>query len=634
MAGGFTGRIAYVDLSNGTTRVEDLDRRLMRDYIGSTAINARLLAEIGGPRGTTWDADNPIVVGVGPLVGTLVPGASRTSITTRSPITGGYGTSNSGSFGDGLKAAGFDHLVITGVASEPVVIVCDEGTVRIESAADAWGLDIYDATDLLGRRFPASTVACIGPAGEHGVAGATVITDKHGAFGSSGLGCAFGIKRLKAIVARGTATVTVHDRSRFTRSALRLFRDLMAQPHIEGWRQWGTLIQFTAENGPGSDEARHDFGFDIDAWLEVYRSRIWEGPATCPGCPVGCKARIRNGDHTIQISCPTGSLSLHFAMFPGVSPDRYEGVVRNAETANRLGISTIWAGQLLDWVTAMIDAGDLKEGDCDGWQPGRGDPAATDRLMEVISHRIGIGDALADPIPEARTKLGVDATAYPDRKGMLMLGYGSRSGPAGLARWNGYTFSRVVDPRGPVAETAYSSIVWAVGRTEEQLTAYARRIGIPDDRIDSVVTGGTDGYDIARLTPYVEAYNQVIYAIGQCNRPYFARVMPLDRIADLLEAATGIAWTGEDLRLAGERTMALLRIYNGAFGLDRNSEVGPEAALDPVAGAELEGLLDRYYEEHGWNPSGRPRPERLAELGLDGALERSFRDQANLVTNG
>src|SRR5204863_5895366 len=107
-------------------------------------------------------------------------------------IHGGYGHSNSGSFGDKVKLAGFDHVVVTGIADEPVVVVLDDGDIRIEPAGEAWGKDVFDATDVLQARYPGASVAAIGPAGENLSVGATLLTDKHGAFGSSGLGCAMG----------------------------------------------------------------------------------------------------------------------------------------------------------------------------------------------------------------------------------------------------------------------------------------------------------------------------------------------------------------------------------------------------------------------------------------------------------
>lgn len=623
--GAFTGRMAMIDLSSRTMRVEPLDRSLAEDYIGSTGINMRLLADIGGPVGTTWDEDNPLIVGVGPMVGTLLPGASRTSITTRSPIHGGYGHSNSGSFGDCVKLAGFDHVVVTGIADEPVVVVLDDGEISIEPAGEAWGKDIYDATDVLHARYPGSSVACIGPAGENACVGATVLTDKHGAFGSSGLGCAMGIKNLKAMVARGDQVVRVADRVALTRRCLRLFRDLMAQPNVYEWRRLGTLIVYSEGNPKGRERLKEDYGFDIDEWMKIYESRIWEGPATCPGCPVGCKAKIRNGDHTIQISCPTGSMTNMFGIDMHVEPQRYKEVIENTELANRLGISTMWASELTLWVLDMLGKGIITQDDV-GFDARMGDPATSSRLMLDMSYRRGIGDALAEPIPAAQRMIGRGAENYPLRKGRI-LDIAERNHPE-LGRWNGYSFSRTVDPRGPVAETAYSAITWIPDRTEAQLQRYCERIGVPEDRVEHVLTGGTDGYDLARFTPYIEYYNMIIYSIGECNRPYFSRIMDIPMLSDLLVEATGLEYTPESLIEAGERIINLQRLYNAAHGLDASDDLGEEHKVDAEDAAELESMLLRYYEEHGWDERGVPTGTVLDRLGLHGATDRALREEA------
>jgi aldehyde:ferredoxin oxidoreductase len=623
--GAFTGKIAFVDLTERTVAVEPLDRTHAERYIGSTGINSRLLADLGGPTGTAWDADNPLIVGVGPMVGTLLPGASRTSLTTRSPIHGGYGHSNSGSFGDKVKLAGFDHVVVTGIADEPVVVVLDDGDIRIEPAGEAWGKDVFDATDVLQARHPGASVAAIGPAGENLSVGATLLTDKHGAFGSSGLGCAMGVKKLKALVARGNQVVEVADRIALTRRCLRLFRDLMAQPNIEEWRRVGTLIVYGDGNPKGKQRLVEDYGFDIDRWMELYQSRIWEGPASCPGCPVGCKAKIRNGDHTIQISCPTGTMTNMFGIDMHVDVSAYEGVVDNAELANRLGISTMWASELTLWVLDMLERGIVTRDEV-GFDARLGDPATAARLMTDMSYRRGIGEALAEPIPRAQELIGRGAEEYPLRKGRL-LGIAERN-HGELGRWNGYSFSRTVDPRGPVAETAYSSIAWIPDRTEKQVRSYCARIAVPEERVEHIVTGGIDGYDLARFTPYIESYNMVIYSIGECNRPYFSRIMDMPMLADLLVEATGIELDAEALATAGDRVINLQRLYNAAHGLDGDDDLGEEAKLDVGDAEELGRMLGRYYDEHGWDENGMPGDDVLTRLGLDGPSDRALLAQA------
>jgi len=40
-----------------------------------------------------------------------------------------------------------------------------------------------------------------------------------------------------------------------------------------------------------------------------------------------------------------------------------------------------------------------------------------------------------------------------------------------------------------------------------------------------------------------------------------------------------------------------------------------------VPEAEFNQMLDRYYELRGWDEEGVPKPEKLRELGLGGAVK-------------
>ena len=43
MAGGYTGKVLFVDLSTGTIKDESLDERVYRDFIGGYGLGARIL---------------------------------------------------------------------------------------------------------------------------------------------------------------------------------------------------------------------------------------------------------------------------------------------------------------------------------------------------------------------------------------------------------------------------------------------------------------------------------------------------------------------------------------------------------------------------------------------------------------
>ena len=110
---GHTGRLLEVDLSNQTTRVTSIDPTLMEQYVGGSALAARLFFDARGMDADPLSPENPLIVMAGPLTGTTFPGSSRFVMCARSPLTGIWGEAASGGFfGAELKKANLDGIVI------------------------------------------------------------------------------------------------------------------------------------------------------------------------------------------------------------------------------------------------------------------------------------------------------------------------------------------------------------------------------------------------------------------------------------------------------------------------------------------------------------------------------------------
>jgi len=87
-----------------------------------------------------FSAENYLVVSTGPLTGSGAPMSSRFNISTISPLTGLIASSNcGGSFGLALKKVGYDALIITGKAREPLWIELNEDQVIFHEADALWG---------------------------------------------------------------------------------------------------------------------------------------------------------------------------------------------------------------------------------------------------------------------------------------------------------------------------------------------------------------------------------------------------------------------------------------------------------------------------------------------------------------
>ena len=142
MAFGYAGKLLFVDLGSGAITEEAPDEGFYRDWIGGTGLGVRILMERTKPGIDPLGPDNMLCFTTGPLTATGVYGGGRYTVTTKSPMTGGWADSNSGGIsGPELKNAGYDGVFFIGAAAHPVCLVIDAGTARLIDAGHLWGRD-------------------------------------------------------------------------------------------------------------------------------------------------------------------------------------------------------------------------------------------------------------------------------------------------------------------------------------------------------------------------------------------------------------------------------------------------------------------------------------------------------------
>ncbi len=186
---GYAGRILYVDLKSGSFEIEHLPRDWCEDFLGGFGINNRLCLEVMTPGTDPLSPDNPVVLGAGPLVGTLAPGSARVVANSRLPLTGAVASAGGGmGLGPHMRWAGYDHVVLRGAARHPVYLLVDEEGARLEDAGDLWGTDSFACTDHLCHRHSGASVTAIGQAGENLVPFSLALIDKGSTLGRGGLG--------------------------------------------------------------------------------------------------------------------------------------------------------------------------------------------------------------------------------------------------------------------------------------------------------------------------------------------------------------------------------------------------------------------------------------------------------------
>jgi len=100
-----------------------------------------------------------------------------------------------------------------------------------------------------------------------------------------------------------------------------------------------------------------------------------------------------------------------------------------------------------------------------------------------------------------------------------------------------------------------------------------------------------------------------------------------ENTANLMEAATGLTYTPEEVHQVGERINNLARIFNIKAGFTRADDDLPERLkTEPIPDGpskgelisqkDLDFMLDEYYDARGWGRDGVPTRAKLEELRL------------------
>ncbi len=229
--GGYNGQILYVDLTKGKTWAKDVDEATARKFIGGAGFCAKIVWDETSVYTDPFSPENPFIIMADPMTGTITPQARmRVSIAAISPLTGIYGQAHTGGrFGDQLKHACFDGVVVKGRADGPVYVWVNDGNVEIRDAGHLWGKDIYETDEILTKETDkrASTMS-ISVAGEKLVRYAVPMGDGKLARTPArcGLGAVMGSKKLKSIVVRGTIKPKVYDEEGLKKKATPIIREI------------------------------------------------------------------------------------------------------------------------------------------------------------------------------------------------------------------------------------------------------------------------------------------------------------------------------------------------------------------------------------------------------------------------
>jgi aldehyde:ferredoxin oxidoreductase len=565
--------VLEVDLSSETAVRHELDDAVFADALGGVGLAVWLLERaIGGPI-DPLGPENVVVFAAGPFGSTPVPAANKHAVATISPLTGLLNEGLSSSHWSAvLRRCGLAALVVRGTARRWTTLIVENDGARFADARTLLGASARETTRRLREQVGDRTarVCAIGPAGERGVAFATIDNDGRQA-GRGGSGAVLGAKRLKAIVVRGRGDVRIADRERTAAIAATL-RARAVGPATAKYRVTGTgaNLRVLARMGqlPTCNFRAATFaGVESVTPERARESRgdYLELRAGCAGCPVQCEHMyVRKG--RAHATAAASEYESVWAFGPNCGVADLDAVLDAVRACDALGVDTISTGSAIAFAMECVEHG-LVEGNAFGVPLRFGNAAVLRPAIEAIAARRGLGDLLARGVRAAAASLGGAAPSFAmHAKGLELPGYEPRALPT-------FALGLATCTRGACHNRAatYDRDLRAPGEARDA-QARAR------DAIEAEDTAAV--WDALVLCKFVR----------DCFDDFYVEA------AALWSAVTGLALDADALRAAARRHWVRKRAINARLGWTPADDALPPRVFEPIADGPLAGT--RIDPEH------------------------------------
>lgn len=586
----YTGKCIYIDLSSGKWEIKDTDKQIQKKYIGAKGMGFALLDKMA-PNPDPLSPENPLIFINGPFTGTKIQTSARTTLVTKSPLTGSIHDAHcGGSFGPRMKFAGYDYFIITGKATKPIYLYITPNNVEIKDASDVWGKGIFETNDILLQRHPGTDphLAAIGPAGENLLKISCIGIDKHRQFGRGGVGAVMGSKNLKAVIVDGNIPIKYFDEAKFNEVNSKYTKEILNLDGIKFRRQKGTMKCIrgcqTTETLPTKNWSKVQYDDFEKISSETTREELnWEDTG-CFSCAIRCSKWARWDGH--EIEGPEYETAALFGSNCMVNNIKDIALVN--EICNDLGLDTISAGNVVGFAMECYEKKLLDN--WDGLQLTWGNAEAQRELVKRMTYRKGIANIFADGTRDAANKIGKDSHDIAiNIFGMELSG---------------------INPLGSLTMGVSMSVADFASHT--RLWIAESEMG-PDFKIEDIEGAVAQGIDTTNVRNSMVVCDFV--------------PLSLDKLAEILNAATGSNHTGKSLLEIGTKITNLARVYNLRNGRKHSDDTLPGRFFNEVSqggfmkGKKLnkeyfESIIKKYYSLREWNSSGEPTPELINKLDL------------------
>ena len=603
---GYTGRILQVDLTQGKSSIQTFDEAFARKYLGGNGFAAKILYDGLKPGIDPFSPENLVVFAVGPVTDTPFPSTSRAYAATKSPLNGLFFDSTfGGRFAITQKRTGFEAIVISGRAKEPVYLWVDENGAELKSAAAVWGKTTKETVEALqAAEGEEADVVAIGPAGEKLVRYACLThfwRGREGVGGRGGVGAVLGSKNVKAVVVKGSRKTQVADAQSL--KDLVESRKEPLEKGTAGLKNFGTPILVNMINTVGGlgvrnlQEEHSPRAPEIGG--EKLKELYFERHDTCFACPIAC-------GKTMRLPADKGGLRWKMPEYEtlfslGSMMDNWDpaSLIQLNSLCDQLGLDTISMGVTLSFACECFEKGLITEKETGGKALRFGDSALIAELVQDTAKRQGFGNLLAEGSYRLAEKIGKGSQdlLYCFKK-VEVAGHSARA-------LKGMSVGYATGTRGGSHHDARPTLQY-MGEFDRTKTERQALFAVKTQN----------------FTALDDSLTQCRFA---SERGYGGTIN--DNYVKMINSVTGWGLSLADVEKVGERIYNLERAFNCREGIRRQDDTIPARTLNqpipagPSKGmytprVEFEAMLNEYYQLRGWDAKGVPTIAKLKELGL------------------
>ena len=604
---GYMGKLLFIDLTDGSTEVRDLDEKDARNFVGGAGLGAKILYDEMPANTDVFGPDSIIGFVTGPMVGTNALYGGRYTVVCKSPVTNGWNDANSGGFfAPELKKTGYDAVFVKGLSEKPVYIWIDDGKVEIKDASHLWGLTTLAAEEALRKEIGDDKIkaALIGPAGENMSYISGVMNDGHRTAARGGPGAVMGSKKLKALVVRGSKKADVADKEKLVELNKAISSWLKEGPtsaHMKGLGAYGTGGMFVSSALSGDAGVKNWKGAGIvdfreEAALAVTASEFDSGynvgKYACAMCPIGCGAIYKSNSekyplpHTTRTEYETVGAFGSMLLISDI-----EAIFMLNHLCNEYGLDTISAGGAIAWAMECYEEGVITKEELDGIDLVWGNADASIELLHKMGRSDGCGEWL---------KLGTQAAAdYLGRGHDFLVVASGIEEPQHDSRWApGRARTYKYDP------TPGRHVKGGIGFSQGRQPA--------EVKYDFNLTGFRDAFLLSS--------EEIANSSGICSMSGLG--MPPGFAIELISAITGFNYSPTDAYSLGLRIFHMRNAFNLREGIRRKDySLSPRctegAEYGPLKGIKIdvELLADNLFNTIGLTKDMMPEREMLNLLG-------------------